>query len=960
MPMMRIITWLLILTGCCLYAKGQDPYYLSINTTNGLLSNSVYQVFQDDKGYIWIAHEQGLSRFDGQQFNTYTGSKQSYKAGTNIKQDKQGRIWYETFDGYVYYIENDTMKWLNTQNKSVAFIPYGMVDDHIIVISNNNAEFFDLNNLRHTRSLELGQDMISTTFVVDNKFFVAFGNLLYELDAQGIVKTTQTPEGSAVFHNKGKHFLINRSEFDGWVYERENDITKAKFYLPDVKFTQGIMYVGGKYWICTPDGVWIFSEEGEMLNGGKPMFKGKNISGVFEDKEGNYWFCTLNEGILFVPDVNAIVNQINNSIPLRFAAGMDKLYVATNKNEVFSFDPQSGAVRLLYKDDVPHQVNELVIDYVNENFLVSAQFLKVFDKKMSLVVKNDKPVKSAVVLDEKYYAYTASGAAGLMLINNSVNSDWDELYQSGSNSSTESVLLTGNRFRCVAFNGSSGLYFSGSRGLYKFSKKQKKVKEIKLNNEQIFISNMTTYNGQLVVVTTDNTLLLFDERDNVLTTMRQDGLQLYSAHVIDGVLFVLTSSGVKQYNNNTKRLETSGLLNGIRSEEVHDIQLYNNQLFVATDKGVISMPRATAEERIPPLYLTEVSVNGVRRAEMSQLSLGYTENNIEIFYAAPSFRNPGRFPVMYKINDGKWLYAGGAHSLKLASLSPGDYNITFAQDAGGGKPAHEASVFLSIATPFWRTAWFWALAMILCGSLVYSYYRWQTGLLKKQNQLLTEKVTLERNLHKSVLTSIRSQMNPHFFYNALNTIQSYIVNDEKRNASAYLSKFSRLTRTILEMTGKETVTLAEEINALKLYLDLEKVRFNNELNCTINVVKGLDTDEVRIPSMIVQPYIENSIKHGLLHKAGEKILLVDFLKKEQNLCIVIDDNGIGRKKSMELNKIRADKHKPFATEANLKRIEILNQGNNNIGVVYTDKTDAFGQSNGTIVTITIPLMKQTS
>ena len=442
--------------------------------------------------------------------------------------------------------------------------------------------------------------------------------------------------------------------------------------------------------------------------------------------------------------------------------------------------------------------------------------------------------------------------------------------------------------------------------------------------------------------------------------MKEDGLQLYSAHVIDNVLFVLTSSGVKQYNSNSKRLEASGLLNGIRSEEVHDIELYNNQLFVATDKGVITMPRANAEEIIPPLYITDVNVNGVRMTEPSKLSLGYKENNIEIYYAAPSFKNPGRFPVMYKINNGKWLYAGATNSLKLASLSPGDYNIIFAQDAGGGKPVHEASVVLSIATPFWRTAWFWMLTMIFCGSLIYSYYRWQTGLLKKQNQLLTEKVTLERNLHKSVLTSIRSQMNPHFFYNALNTIQSYIVNDEKRNASTYLSKFSRLTRTILEMTGKETVTLAEEINALKLYLDLEKVRFNNALSCSIHVVKGLDTDEVRIPSMIVQPYIENSIKHGLLHKAGEKMLLVDFLKKDENLCIVIDDNGIGRKKSMELNKIRADKHKPFATEANLKRIEILNQGNNNIGVVYTDKIDAFGQSNGTIVTITIPLIKQTS
>ena len=224
--------------------------------------------------------------------------------------------------------------------------------------------------------------------------------------------------------------------------------------------------------------------------------------------------------------------------------------------------------------------------------------------------------------------------------------------------------------------------------------------------------------------------------------------------------------------------------------------------------------------------------------------------------------------------------------------------------------------------------------------------------------MLTEKVELERNLHKSVLTSIRSQMNPHFFYNALNTIQSFIITDDKRNASTYLSKFSKLTRMILETTEKETITLSEEINALKLYLDLEKVRFNNEFQYSINVINGLDIESIKIPSMIVQPYIENSLKHGLLHKQGEKILLVDFLKSDDNLSIVIDDNGIGRKTSMERNKIRTDKHKPFATEANMKRIEILNKGKKNIGVVYTDKTDTFGQSNGTIVTITIPLIKE--
>lgn len=208
------------------------------------------------------------------------------------------------------------------------------------------------------------------------------------------------------------------------------------------------------------------------------------------------------------------------------------------------------------------------------------------------------------------------------------------------------------------------------------------------------------------------------------------------------------------------------------------------------------------------------------------------------------------------------------------------------------------------------------------------------------------------------MVSIKSQMNPHFFFNALNTIQSFIFSDDKRSAADYLGRFSRLMRMILEMSEKENVTLKEEIDALKTYLELEKTRFNDDFSYQFNLQKDLPLEQIIIPSMIIQPYIENAIKHGLLHKKTNRLLTVSIETDQNSLVITIDDNGIGRKRAAELKRIKDNKHLSFSTQANLKRIELLNKENPQIGVEYIDKTAPDGESLGTKVIIHLPLLFQ--
>jgi LytS/YehU family sensor histidine kinase len=235
---------------------------------------------------------------------------------------------------------------------------------------------------------------------------------------------------------------------------------------------------------------------------------------------------------------------------------------------------------------------------------------------------------------------------------------------------------------------------------------------------------------------------------------------------------------------------------------------------------------------------------------------------------------------------------------------------------------------------------------------------------KKQRikqQFETEKNKLEKELQQSTLASIKSQMNPHFLFNALNTIQSYIYQNDKQNASQYLGKFSELTRMILEMSNREKVSLTEEIKALKLYLELEQLRFEEKLKHEIVVAKTVDEEMIHIPSMLIQPYVENAIKHGLLHKKDNWLLHILFERKENTLVVTVDDNGIGRKRSQELQKLKLKQHQSFAMSANEKRLNILNKGlEKPIALQIIDKTNDSGEACGTTVILNIPILNNTS
>ena len=198
-------------------------------------------------------------------------------------------------------------------------------------------------------------------------------------------------------------------------------------------------------------------------------------------------------------------------------------------------------------------------------------------------------------------------------------------------------------------------------------------------------------------------------------------------------------------------------------------------------------------------------------------------------------------------------------------------------------------------------------------------------------------------------------MNPHFVFNALNSIQEYIMSNEKNLAGKYLGKFADLMRVYLHHSQVKVVTLKEELYALHLYVELESLRFENKLTYDISVEETIDTSH-EIPSLLIQPYVENSFKHGLLHIAHHKKLTITVTQEVNILVVAITDNGIGRRKSNELLKLRNRDHKSFANQANKNRIELLNYGRESkIKDEIQDLENEVGEPLGTRVILHIPV-----
>ena len=335
---------------------------------------------------------------------------------------------------------------------------------------------------------------------------------------------------------------------------------------------------------------------------------------------------------------------------------------------------------------------------------------------------------------------------------------------------------------------------------------------------------------------------------------------------------------------------------------------------------------------LPTPYITTITVNenplpGDTVTYLRKgINLRPDENFFSISFSAigHTLGNENQFRYRLKGFRDAWINAGDRRFVNFTNVPGGAYTFELQAANNEGTWNEEKLSFpILIGTVWYKRTWVHVLAVFLMLALAYGGFRFRVAEFLKEERMRSE---YEQKLASVQMSALSAQMNPHFIFNCLSSIESYVIKNDKVKAASYLNDFARLIRLILQNSRAKYVTLDDEIEALELYLEMESLRFMDKLSYQIKVSEEVDPDDVKIPPMLIQPYVENAILHGLMHKPGGGKLIVSIEQEGNALVCVVSDNGVGRKKSQEINQRRRAMHrKSMGMDITGDRIEILNR-----------------------------------
>ena len=449
------------------------------------------------------------------------------------------------------------------------------------------------------------------------------------------------------------------------------------------------------------------------------------------------------------------------------------------------------------------------------------------------------------------------------------------------------------------------------------------------------------------------------------------------------IWFVTISKKLGRFNKTTGRFSFLSAIDGYLKQDYYwgvpsAKDAMGNIYFGVGNKWGLSPPHWGLDRVNPKLYssnvtssiyLRDISINqdpyslSTDVDLLNELSLKYNQNTIRIGIGVIDFVSTQKNQIRYKLERrGKvagWEYTNDP-IIRYEDLPTGSYLLSI-QAASANEEFNSLVRLLkiNISPPFWETWWFRIFALVFLVDLIYTIVRWR---LRQKFKLQLERSEKERQIadikQKATeleMQALRAQMNPHFIFNSLNSINRFILQNNRAQASEYLTKFSKLVRMILQNSQASLISLESELESLNLYLDLEAVRFEHRFDYKISYPKDLDIEVLKVPPLVIQPFTENAIWHGLMHKEEKGQLDIDVSEEDDYLYIKITDNGIGRKKAAELASKSATKHKSMGLRITKDRIAMLqktNGGESPVKIIDLEHED--GSAAGTEVIIKMP------
>ncbi len=952
--------------------SAQEPVVFQFTEKDGLPDIEFYNGIEDSKGFIWLAADKGFYRFDGKEFKNYSNEEKRGLSVFEPFEDKIGRIWSVNISGQIFYVENDKLITFIDLGKQFngELVKYIVRDSDVLVFSMSKILSVNLNSKKIT-TLADSLKSIGTPFRKDNKIIICIGNQIFSIEENNLVKNEVLEEHRNLVNNETQSVFF---QFQNNLFLLRQSLVKDKqqvLYLKTKKFEEiqiplelknkrlsSFFEKENEIWFCTNDGIYVYGFEERKFK-----FKTKLLEGIFAtkmivDKDENYWFTSLKSGVYVIPNIN--ISQQEFTLEYGGISCIDRIdensfLFGTSNGKAGIYDIKNKSVEDIKLTSKNKVTSVMFNSFSNEIYISQEDYSSIYINKKCTIIKTFINAKKLSFINANTFIYAAYN--GAFLVNN-LKSQPEIL---GNKSTYKRTYTSHFSFKYQE------TYIGYVDDLVVYDKNLK-PKTIKFKGKSIFAISLTETKDGIVWVSTFKDGIFGIVNDKVLFNLNEsNGLISNQTGIIkadENNVWIATDKGIQLYDSKTKLFKTLTKTDGISSYNITGIEVFNEEVVFSSNKGFLFLKKEKVfkKPQIASIYFTSVEVNEELEKLKSNYEWDYDRNSVKFNFNTNGFKSNEKYQYKYRLvglND-KWITLDkGVDFVKYNSLPTGNYTfqITYLQD---NDVNYVQQIQFEINSPFWQKWWFYLIIIGLIAGLAVVYFNLKLQSLKKKQEEELQKELISKKLVFSQLEALRSQMNPHFIFNALNSIQEYIVFNNKELASSYLVKFSRLIRIYLEHSQQNEIVLKEEISALKIYLELEKIRFEDVLDYELNIDKNLSLEQIKIPSLFIQPYVENAIKHGLLHKLEDRNLKVSFEEEKSNnyLVCIIEDNGIGRQASAEINKYKTNQHQSFATSANEKRLELINL--DRVQKIVVEIVDLFSNENeakGTKVIIKIPLNK---
>ncbi|RBL91914.1 sensor histidine kinase [Chitinophaga flava] len=967
-----ILLWWLVIFCTGYNALAQGLMIRNYNVKDGLANATVYAAVQDKDGFIWFATPTGVSKFDGKRFRNYA-KKDGLTDNDVVKlaADTQGRLWFFTLNGKPSFYANSRIH-SEYNDSSLAFNSGSHYMQYAFEGKKGVIWFFN------TNSRIVQYNGKKTTY---EKGSASGTNLLFLIRNDTIFHPLQNS-----FHVDGLRDPANPDQkilslcpypFDPELTSRVRDhsilILKNALYSYTIKDL--VCFFNGADWgikdeisnICLDnDNLWVGTQR--TLYYIKDFFKGErkiiklldnhNITSLLKDRDGNIWITTFGDGVYNIPYKNFYFSYLDNTNGLYshsiFSICKDKkndmLLVGQNAGILntisgngtirqFTIDTASGRNSLLTM--VPYKENQVLIGTDNGLALFNTATFKTSQLKAVKMLKDVEVSPSGKI--------RIAAKNQIIALDDYTIGDLDMMVTS---------------IACV----SDSTYFVGtSNGLYWCSDNKHKLEPSRNDtSRKLSIKDLKWINGYLWIGTSDQGIYVMhgDSMVKHLSSANNLASDICQQLYYDGQdrLYVATNKGVSVIDIHKLAITRNITSNdGLMSDDIRGVYTDDGKLYIATSNGLCYFKGDHLPvDTIPPvIYLSYIRYGDSTYMPGNDfIHLYKRKASFEAEFGTIVFDLPELVEYQYNFSGDTtngWVTTM-SNIIPFPDLQPGSYKLMVRARKYKSDWSKPLNLNVSIL-PQWYQQW-WARGILLLAGLLLILVVLRY-IVKRIKQAEKRKTEYNRRIAELEAKALTNQMNPHFIFNSLNSVQHLILEKEEKQALNFLADFATLMRQMLNNSRKSYISLEEEIAFLTRYLELEKIRFAHSFTYHFIMEDTLKDYTIYIPPMIIQPIVENAIKHGLAPKNSSGTLEIRIEMVDDLLYCSVDDDGIGWDKSNSIKSSRLIKHESTALSVIKERLQIIKSFNGSVGKLeIIDKfKSGFGNKEGTLVEILIPIVK---